>query len=284
MIGDMATRLAGSSDLYEWSGRRPYASINFLTAHDGYTLQDFVSYEQKHNELNKEGNRDGHNANHSINLGVEGPTDDPEILAHRKRLKRGMIASLLFSQGVPMILGGDELSKTQHGNNNAYCHDNEINWYNWELDEDGEAFLAYVTQVIHFRKKHPNFSRHHFLTGRVDESGLKDVMWWHPSGREMAEGDWQNEKLKTIGMMLQGDRILRKDAHGQRIQDDTFLVIFNASHEAMSFVIPSASKDREHGWVMALNAEDEDPAVGTSFEMGDRGAVPPRSVWVLRAE
>ena len=194
-----------------------------------------------------------------------------------------MIASLLFSQGVPMILGGDELSKTQQGNNNAYCQDNEINWYNWSLDEDAQEFLAYVKRIIHFRKNHPNFSRHHFLTGRADESGLKDVMWWHPSGREMAEGDWQNASLKTIGMMLQGDRILRKDAAGQRIQDDTFLVIFNASHESMSFVVPSASRDREHGWVLALNATESDPEPGTSFQMGDRGAIPPRSVWVLQA-
>ncbi|MEM8484656.1 MAG: glycogen debranching protein GlgX [Bacteroidota bacterium] len=284
LIGDMATSLAGSSDLYEWSGRRPYASINFLTAHDGYTLQDFVSYEQKHNELNKEGNRDGHNANHSINMGVEGPSDDPAVNGHRKKLKQAMIASLLFSQGVPMVLGGDELSKTQHGNNNAYCQDNDINWYNWSLDDEAQEFLAYMKKVIHFRKAHPNFSRHHFLTGRVDESGLKDVMWWHPSGREMGEGDWQNDRLRTIGMMLQGDRILRKDATGQRIQDDTFLVIFNASHESVSFVVPSASKDREHGWTMALNAVAGDPEVGTGFQMGDRGAVPPRSVWVLRAE
>jgi glycogen operon protein len=284
MIGDMATRLAGSSDLYEWSGRRPYASINFLTAHDGYTLRDFVSYERKHNELNKEGNRDGHNDNHSINLGVEGPTSDLEINKQRESLKRAMIASLLFSQGVPMILGGDELSKTQNGNNNAYCQDNEINWYDWDIDDEQKEFLEYVTKVIAFRKNHPNFSRHHFLTGRKDESGLKDVMWWHPKGREMWDAEWQEDDLKTIGMMLHGNRILRKDSQGDRIQDDTFLVIFNASHLDVPFLLPSASQQTDQGWLLALNASKEDLPEGTAFSMGDRLKMPGRSVWVLKAQ
>ncbi len=283
MIGDMATRLAGSSDLYEWSGRRPYASINFLTAHDGYTLRDFVSYEQKHNELNMEGNQDGHNDNHSINLGVEGETTDPEINASRESLKRAMMASLLFSQGVPMILGGDELSKTQHGNNNADCQDNEINWYNWDLDEKQEEFLSYVAKLIAFRRNHPNFSRHHFLTGRMDESGLKDVMWWHPKGKEMGGDDWQNGTQKCIGMMLHGNRILRKNSEGDRITDDTFLVIFNADHENISFLLPSASQKEEQGWEMGLNASENDIPVGTALEMGDRISMPARSVWVLKA-
>ncbi|MFK7845776.1 MAG: glycogen debranching protein GlgX [Rhodothermales bacterium] len=284
MIGDMATRLAGSSDLYEWSGRRPYASINFLTAHDGYTLQDFVSYEKKHNEINKEGNRDGHNDNHSINMGVEGVSNDPEVIEHREALKRGMIASLLFSQGVPMILGGDELSRTKHGNNNAYCQDNEINWYHWDLDEQQASFLTYVRKVIHFRKTHPNFSRHHFLTGRTDEAGLKDVMWWHASGREMGAGDWQNAEIRTIGMMLQGDRILRKDQLGDCITDDTFLVLFNAFHEPVPFLLPSASQEKDHGWEMALNAMHEDIPIGELLQMDVKIEIPKRSVLILKAQ
>ncbi len=283
MIGDLATRLAGSSDLYEWSGRRPYASINFLTAHDGYTLQDFVSYQEKHNHLNKESNRDGHNDNHSINLGVEGPTDDPDVNAHREALKRSMIATLLFSQGVPMLLGGDELSRTQHGNNNAYCQDNKINWYDWNLDDDKEAFLEYVCKVIAFRKSHPNFSRHHFLTGRRDETGLKDVMWWHSAGREMSEGDWGNHDLKTIGMMLQGDRILRKDKFGERIKDSTFLVLFNALDQALPFILPSSSQEGIRAWEMTLNAHPDDIPVGTILEMGQKIELPARCVWVLVA-
>lgn len=283
MIGDMATRLAGSSDLYEWSGRRPYASINFLTAHDGYTLQDFVSYEQKHNHANMEDNRDGHNGNHSINFGVEGPTDDATIIEHRERLKRAMLATLMFSQGVPMILGGDELSKTQKGNNNAYAQDNEINWYHWALDERQQEFLAYVQKIIAFRKQHPNFSRHHFLTGRVDESGLKDVMWWHAEGREMTGDDWQNGELRTIGMMLHGDRILRKNANGDRIKDDSFLVLFNAHHERVPFVLPSASLHREQGWTVALSTVIDEVPEGIDLQMGDRLNVPARSVCVLKA-
>ena len=283
-IGDAATRLAGSSDLYEWSGRRPYASINFVTAHDGYTLQDFVSYEQKHNEVNKEGNRDGHNANYSTNLGVEGPTDDPKIKRDREALKRSLMASLIFAQGVPMLLGGDELSKTQLGNNNAYCQDNEINWYNWMLDEDQLKFFNFVCKIIDFRKKHPNFSRHHFLTGRADETGLKDVMWWHCRGREMGESDWNNDEIRTIGMMLQGDRILRKNEEGERIRDNTFLVLFNASHQPASFILPSASREKEQGWIMALNSVDEVIDIGASMEMGTVFEIPAKAVWVLQAE
>lgn len=283
MIGDMATRLAGSSDLYEWSGRRPYASINFLTAHDGYTLEDFVSYERKHNEMNMEGNRDGHNDNHSINMGVEGASDDPEVIEHREALKRGMIASLLFSQGVPMILGGDELSRTKLGNNNAYCQDNEINWYHWDLDERQSSFLAYVRKVIHFRKTHPNFSRHHFLTGRADDAGLKDVMWWHASGREMEDENWQNAEIRTIGMMLQGNRILRKDQQGDRITDDTFLVLLNAFHEPVEFLLPSASQEKDQGWEMALNSMNENIPIGGSLQMGTWIDIPARSVLILKA-
>src|SRR5690606_24672242 len=187
--GDFATRFAGSSDLYEHSGRRPFASVNFITAHDGFTLEDLVSYTRKHNEANGEGNRDGHEPNYSTNGGIEGPTSDPDVLVVRERRKRALFATLMLSQGVPMMLGGDELSRTQLGNNNAYCQDNATNWYDWDLDERRAAFLEFVRQIVAFRKAHPSFRRRRFLTGHKDERGVKDAMWWHPEGREMRYED-----------------------------------------------------------------------------------------------
>ena len=280
IVGDVATRLAGSSDLYEWSGRRPYASINFITAHDGFTLADFVSYEQKHNEANLEGNRDGHNANYSLNLGVEGPTTDPKILEEREKLKKSLLATLILSQGVPMILGGDELSRTQQGNNNAYCQDNEINWFNWSFSEREELFLDFVKRVIAFRKAHPNFCRRRFLTGRMDETGVKDVVWWHPEGREMNESDWYDHDLHSMGMLLRGDRIRRVDKSGKPIEDDTFLLLFNAHAEPISFNLPSSSHVGSTGWQPAL-AEGYEEA--DELQEGDQIAVPGRMLWVLKA-
>ena len=284
LVGDVATRLAGSSDLYEWSGRRPYASINFITAHDGYTLHDFVSYEQKHNEINQEGNRDGHNANYSINLGVEGPTDDEEINAQRLALKQGLIATLMFSQGVPMLLGGDELSRTKRGNNNSYCQDNEINWHNWDLSEDEEQFLAYVSSVIAFRKNHPNFRRHRYLTGTADEEGVKDVLWGHPDGREMNDSDWHDGGLPCLGMLLEGNRIQRRDARGNRLTDDTFFVIFNKGAESVDFSLPGQELHEARGWIMALNSIGAEYPIDTYFEKGSSIKVPGRTVWVLKAD
>jgi isoamylase len=248
LSGRFATRFAGSSDLYERSGRRPFASINFVTAHDGFTLEDMVSYERKHNEPNKEGNRDGHEPNYSVNFGVEGETDDPDILELREALKRSMFASLLLSQGVPMILGGDELSKTQKGNNNAYCHDNEINWYEWDLDERKRHFLEFVRRVIAFRRRHQNFRRRHFLTGEPDEDGVKDALWWHPEGREMRVEDWQYAGLRAFGMVLRGDRIRTTDARGAELVDDTFLIVFNSGHEDVTFAMPGDEAGNPFGW------------------------------------
>jgi glycogen operon protein len=285
VVGETATRLAGSSDLYEWSGRRPYASINFITAHDGYTLQDFVSYEHKHNLDNQEGNRDGHNANYSVNLGVEGPTDDPEILLNREQLKRSLMATLMLSQGVPMMLGGDELSRTQCGNNNAYCQDNEINWFDWELNAAQESFLEFVRRLIAFRKVHPNFCRHRFLTGRPDEEGVKDVLWWHPEGREMDDPDWHDASLHTMGMLLQGDRIHRNDMRGNPIKDDTFLLLFNALDESLSFTLPSSSLQGLQGWIMALKSMEGDGLEeGSQVEAGETIELPPRTLWVFQAD
>ncbi|GIV61390.1 MAG: glycogen operon protein GlgX homolog [Rhodothermaceae bacterium] len=281
VAGDFATRIAGSSDLYELSGRRPFASINFVTAHDGFTLEDLVSYERKHNEANLEGNRDGHNENYSTNCGVEGPTDDERILARREALKRSLLGTLLVSQGVPMLLGGDELSRTQHGNNNAYCQDNEISWYDWELDERKKAFLEFTRRLIAFRKAHPNFRRHRFLTGQVDEFGVKDVTWWHPEGREMTLEDWQSPSLHALGMLLRGDRIADVDARGKPILDDTFLVLFNAGNQSVVFTLPEAVAGAPQAWERMPEFRRSLPL--GRYRPGEGARLRPHHMAVLRA-
>ena len=238
--GTFATRVAGSSDLYNHSGRRPTASINFITAHDGYTLQDFVSYEQKHNLANGEGNRDGHEPNYSVNFGVEGPTQDERTLEARFRMKRSLMSTLLLSQGVPMILGGDELSRTQRGNNNAYCQDNEINWFDWNLDGREERFLRFVQELVAFRRRHPNFRRHHFLRGTPDDNGITDATWWHPDGQPMKPEDWVNHDLPAFGLLLRGDALPRTDARGRPLRDASFMVLFNRAITPCDFVVPAA--------------------------------------------
>ena len=246
--GDFATRMAGSSDLYALTDRRPAASINFVTAHDGFTLEDWVSYSRKHNEKNLEGNNDGHEPSYSTNCGVEGPTDDEEVLAKREALKRSMITTLLLSQGVPMLLGGDELSRTQQGNNNAYNQDNEISWYDWGLDERQERFLGFVKKIIAFRRAHRSFRRHHFLTGQPDDDGIKDGVWWHPDGREMKMEDWLRPDMRAFGLLLRGDRIRGADAQGRPLHDDTLLLLFNASRSPVFFTVPTMRADDPEGW------------------------------------
>ncbi|QXD17244.1 glycogen debranching protein GlgX [Rhodocaloribacter litoris] len=281
VAGDFATRIAGSSDLYELSGRRPFASINFVTAHDGFTLEDLVSYEKKHNEANLEDNRDGTNANYSTNCGVEGPTDDERILARRDALKQSLLGTLLLSQGVPMLLGGDELSRTQHGNNNAYCQDNEISWYDWDLDERKKAFLEFTRRLIAFRKAHPNFRRHRFLTGQVDEFGIKDVTWWHPGGREMTVKDWQAPELHAFGMLLRGDRIADVNAQGRPIFDDTFLVLFNAGDRSVAFTLPEAPAGAPRLWERMPEFPRSVPLL--TYRPGDTARLRPHHLAVLRA-
>ncbi len=237
-LGEFATRLSGSADLYERSGRRPFASINFVTSHDGFTLQDLVSYERKHNEANRQNNRDGPDENYSTNCGVEGPTDDPAVRRRREALKRALVATLLLSQGVPMLLGGDELSRTQLGNNNAYCHDSELSWYHWDLDEEQARFLKFVREVVAFRKAHPNFRRRTFLRG-LDAGRCRDVTWVHPSGREMTPEDWQEPGLLALGMVLCGHAFFEHDERGRPVRDDSFLLLFN-SGRAVRFVLPPA--------------------------------------------
>jgi isoamylase len=284
--GEVATRITGSSDLYERSGRRPFASVNFVTAHDGFTLQDLVSYEQKHNEENKEGNEDGHDENHSTNCGTEGPTDDPAVIECRERHKRSLMASLLLSQGVPMILGGDELSHTRRGNNNPYCQDNEITWYDWDLDEREEKFLAFVQKLTAFRKEHPTFRRRHFLDPVDAENGSGDVLWWHPDGREMTHDDWEDESLRAFGFLLRGQN-LAPDAKGHPRTDDSFLVLMNQGDAPAEFELPEETNELEDVHCAAWHVVPElaeDLAGGGPFDPGGLFALRPHRLLVLRAE
>ncbi|HXH82571.1 MAG TPA: glycogen debranching protein GlgX, partial [Candidatus Tectomicrobia bacterium] len=237
--GGMGHRLTGSSDLYGRGGRRPYASINFVTAHDGFTLHDLVSYNDKHNEANGEGNRDGHDHNLSWNHGVEGPTDDVKIAALRERQKRNFLATLLLSQGVPMISGGDEIGRTQGGNNNAYCQDNETSWHDWHLDGRRAALLAFTRFLVQLRRRHPVLRRRQFFYGRRIYADVKDLTWVRPDGHEMTPEDWTNADTRCFGLRVAGDAIEEVDARGERIVDDTFLILLNAFWEPVPFVLPA---------------------------------------------
>jgi isoamylase len=242
--GPMGHRLTGSSDLYGRGGRRPYASINFVTAHDGFTLNDLVSYNEKHNEANGEDNRDGHDHNLSWNHGVEGPTDDVKITVLRERQKRNFLGMLLLSQGVPMISAGDEIGRTQHGNNNAYAQANEISWLDWKLDKKERDLLMFTRYVSRLRRRHPVFRREQFFFGRpIHGSEVKDLTWFRYDGREMTEEDWKNAYTRCFGLRLAGDAITELDDMGHRIVDDTFLVLLNAHHEPMGFTLPAHRKN-----------------------------------------
>jgi len=239
LIGEFAQRLTGSSDLYNRSSRRPYASVNFITAHDGFTLHDLVSYNDKHNEANGEDNRDGHSHNLSWNHGVEGPTDDEDIVALRERQKRNFFATLLLSQGIPMLCAGDELGRTQNGNNNAYCQDNETSWINWSLDDNGRALLQFVRRMIEIRRDHPAFRRRDFFQGRPLHGGdVKDISWFKPDGSEMTLDAWDHEHARALGVYLAGEALTETDRRGQRLTDDNFLLLFNAGSEAVEFQLP----------------------------------------------
>jgi len=239
LIGDFARRLTGSSDLYGRNGRSPCASINFIAAHDGFTLNDLVSYNDKHNEANGEENRDGHNNNLSWNCGVEGPTDDPLILDLRERQKRNLLATLFLSQGVPMLLAGDEISRSQHGNNNAYCQDNELAWLNWQLGPAQQQLLKFTTHMIELRRQHPIFRRRDFFQGRPLHGGaVKDIVWLKPDGIEMTTEEWTKDFARCLGVYLSGDALEETDAHGRPIVDESFLMLFNAHHDAVPFMLP----------------------------------------------
>jgi glycogen operon protein len=281
-LGEFASRLAGSADLYEHSGRRPVASINFVTAHDGFTLNDLVSYNDKHNEANGEDNKDGESHNRSWNHGVEGPTDDPEILAFRAREQRNFIATLLLSQGVPMLLHGDEMGRTQHGNNNTYAQDSEISWVHWE-DAD-RPLIEFTAALTRLRREHPTFHRKRFFTGgavRVADGGdgdrLNDIVWLHLDGHPMTDGDWTSG-AQAIGMYLNGHGIDGKDERGGAIVDDHFLLYFNADGPAEVTLPPDEYADAWDVVVDTGGSADEQPA----YAAGSTYSMTSRSVLVLR--
>jgi isoamylase len=254
-LPEFASRITGSSDLYQADGRHPSASINFVTAHDGFTLADLVSYNDKHNEANGEGNRDGESHNRSWNCGAEGPTDDPEIRALRRRQQRNFLATMFLSQGVPMILGGDEMGRTQGGNNNAYCQDNEISWIDWSLQEENADLVTLTTRLAEFRRDHPVFHRRRFFQGRpIHGETVTDIGWFAPDGSEMSEEDWESGFAKSVGVFLNGEAIPDPDPRGEKVTDDSFLLLFNAHYEPLPFTIPN--RDWGDHWVVVLDTDD----------------------------
>ncbi|MQA88630.1 MAG: glycogen debranching protein GlgX [Gemmatimonas sp.] len=281
-IAELGFRLTGSSDLYERDGRRPHASINFVTAHDGFTLNDLVSYGTKRNEANGEDNRDGENHNLSYNFGVDGPTDDPEIVRQREKQKRNFMATLLLSQGVPMISSGDEMGRTQKGNNNAYAQDNEISWVKWDLSERDRAMLAFARRVAALRHRHPVLHRRHFFQGRrIRGSELEDITWLRPDGREMTEEQWNSGFTRCFGMRLGGDAMLEWDEYGERVRDDTFLILFNGDPRPNHFTLQQS--DPEVTWELVLTTSDDSAEQGSAIWTGlAELRLEGRSVTVLR--
>ena len=260
-LSDLAYRLTGSSDLYQHDGRRPSASINFVTAHDGFTLHDLVSYNDKHNEANGEENRDGANDNHSWNMGAEGPTENPEIIDLRERQKRNFLATLLLSQGVPMICGGDEIDRDQQGNNNAYCQDNHLTWYHWDLDERRLALLDFTRKLIQVRREHPNLHRRKFYQDRsIRRSDEKDIVWLRPDGEEMTDEEWNAGWVRCLGVMLNGETLDHVDERGERVLDDTFLIMLNCHHEPINFYLPKSPKEKS--WEIVVDTDQPELKAG----------------------
>jgi glycogen operon protein len=280
-VAEFASRFTGSSDLYESDGRHPFASINFITAHDGFTLADLVAYNEKHNEANKEGNRDGTDDNRSWNCGAEGDTDDPEINALRLRQQRNFLTTLFLSQGTPMLLGGDEFGRSQGGNNNAWCQDSEISWFHWELLEHQKDLQDFTKRLIKLRRDHPVFRRRQFLHGKEEEgSGLPDVWWFRPDGHRMTKVDWDRHDGHKLGMFLNGEEIATPDAHGQRVVDDSFVLLFNAHFEDAEFHLPPGRFGAE--WACELRTDEPECDPEARFEAGSTFLVVSRSLVVLR--
>ena len=281
-VAEFARRFTGSSDLYQSDGRHPSASINFVTCHDGFTLRDLVSYDRKHNEANLEDDRDGSDDNRSWNCGAEGETDDPEINELRDRQTRNVLATLLLSQGTPMLLAGDELRRTQRGNNNAYCQDNELSWLDWAVDERGQGLLEFTKRLLRLRAEHPVFRRSAFLTGEARQgSGAPDVWWFRPDGRRMTQADWSRGDAFTLGAFLNGSEIPTLTADGEPIADESFIVLFNAWRDPVTFVLPPTRFGRR--WAHELcTGEPELPPNGTTLPARAQVALRGRALRVLR--
>ncbi|MEO6629164.1 MAG: glycogen debranching protein GlgX, partial [Aquihabitans sp.] len=280
-VSALAERLSGSSDLYDRDGRLPSASINFVTAHDGFTLADLVAYDGKHNEANKEDNRDGTDDNRSWNCGAEGPTDDPEIRALRAQQQRNLLTTLFISQGVPMLVAGDEMGRTQGGNNNGWCQDNEISWIDWDLGDEDRNLHEFTQRLIALRRAHPAFRRRHFLEG--DGQMLPDAWWFRTDGRKMSRSNWNDNNLRVVGLFLNGDEVPDRDAHGGAVVDDSFLVLINGHYEDVDFTLPVMRFGPR--WELELSTSDPTaPAGSWSAVARSTVGVPARSVTILRRQ
>jgi len=280
-VADLAYRLTGSSDLYELSGRRPAASINFVTAHDGFTLRDLYSYNEKHNEANGEDNRDGESHNSSWNCGVEGPTDDAEINKLRLRMQRNQLATLLLSQGVPMISMGDEYGRTQLGNNNVYCQDNPISWFNWEWTKEQTALHDFTRKLIALRRDNPVFHRRRFFSGRsIHDTDLGDILWLNPSGNEMSDENWNDGNQRSVGMILNGEGMDEYDERGRRIKDDIFLVLLNSYWEGVNFTLPGVKEFTR--WELLLDSSTSELPLSKDHLADEDFTLGPRSMYLFR--
>jgi glycogen operon protein len=281
-LGEFAARLSGSSDLYERDGRAPFASINFVTAHDGFTLRDLVSYNDKHNEANGEDNNDGESHNRSWNCGVEGETDDLEVIALREQQKRNFLATLFLSQGVPMLLHGDELGRTQQGNNNVYAQDSPLAWVDWERARDFEVLSDFTCRLAKLRQEHPVFRRRRHFQGRVVKgSTIEDIGWFTPAGEEMTEEDWDSGFAKSVSVFLNGEGIREPDARGERIVDESFFLLFNGHHEPMEFTLPELGAAERWDVVIDTAAPMLPDAESRAVKNGEPVEVDARSVLVL---
>ncbi|GAA1987521.1 glycogen debranching protein GlgX [Amycolatopsis minnesotensis] len=283
-LGEFASRITGSSDLYQDDGRRPFASINFVTAHDGFTLNDLVSYNEKHNEANGEDGRDGADDNRSWNCGAEGPTDDEEVLALRARQRRNLLATTVLSQGVPMLLHGDEFGRTQQGNNNAYCQDTELSWMDWELASANAELVEFVAALTAFRKRHPVFRRRRFFQGKPIRKGdeLRDIAWFTPAGEEMTEQNWDDGFGKSVVAFLNGEGIPDLDPRGMRVEDDSFLLAFNAHYEDIEMTLPGNGYGSAWSIVIDTSTGLIDPEKDEPLDAGAEITLPARSLVVLQ--
>ncbi len=280
-VAELAYRLSGSSDLYQHNGRRPSASINFIVAHDGFTLNDLVSYDHKHNHANGEKNMDGESNNHSWNCGAEGPTDNLEICALRERQKRNLLATLLFSQGVPMICGGDEYGRTQNGNNNAYCQDNEISWFNWNWSDTDRELFEFTRKLIKIRKEFPVLHRRKFFQGRrIRGTDIQDIRWVRPDGEDMTEEEWTTSFVRVLGMLLNGQVMDEYNEKGERIKDDVLLLLTNSHWEVVPFVLPG--KKGEPDWEVLVDTFDPKETPDYTLVCGESFDLKPRSLVLLR--